>query len=389
MPPSNRTTDPSLRALEAVRGYASVIVVLHHFALAFLPGLKLQMDRPVLAYTLGWLLNGMGAVYVFFLLSGFVLTLKYYETPDVKILLIAALKRLPRLWPSALYGTLLGYLVLRYGLNGNAAAADLNGSDWLRSFSYADQTIAPNLALALRESLTMFLHYRPLHYNTNLWTMLVEFYGSLLAFFAAFVLVYLNDQRLGPLKPDLLKFDTLKTGLLKIALALSLLVLNILIPFGFGWAFSIGAVIAYAYTKRWFIPAPFGIVLSLLGLSLLGAPAAMPGVPSPLPWLPGAALLLWGITTPGAAPGFLATRFSQLLGRWSFPLYISHSIAILTLGSLLFTATAALGAALQLLAAFIATWVFAIALAYPVLRWEAWYLPRLNGLIRRLFAAKS
>ncbi|MEO5615670.1 MAG: acyltransferase family protein, partial [Cypionkella sp.] len=196
MPPFDRTTDPSLRALEALRGYASVIVVFHHFALAFLPGLKTAMDHPVLAYSLGWLLNGMGAVYLFFLLSGFVLTLKYYQTPDVKILLSAAVKRLPRLWPSALYGTLLGYLALRFALNANSAAADLSGSDWLRSFADADQTLAPNLALALRESLTMFLHYRPLHYNTNLWTMLIEFYGSLLAFFAAFVLTYVADNRL-------------------------------------------------------------------------------------------------------------------------------------------------------------------------------------------------
>lgn len=374
MPPLNRATDPSLIALEALRGYASIIVVLHHFALAFVPGLKPQMQIPVLAYSFGWLLNGMGAVYLFFLLSGFVLTLKYYETPDIKILLSGALKRLPRLWPSALYGTLLGYVVLHFGLNANLAASDLSGSDWLRSFANADQTLAPNLGLALRESLTMFLHYRPLHYNTNLWTMLIEFYGSLLAFFAAFVLVTATSTW---------------PWVVKVALVLVLLGLNILIPYGFGWAFSLGAAIAYGYAKRRFVPVWVAIVLILLGLSLLGAPAPVAGVPSPVWTLPGAALLLWGIITPGAAPRFLLTRFSQKLGRWSFPLYITHTIGILTLGSLVFTQTANLGAPLQLLAAFIATWAFAIAFAYPVLRWEAWYLPRLNAQIRRLFAAKS
>ncbi len=370
----DRTTDPSLRALEALRGYASVIVVLHHFTLAFLPGLKLQMDRPVLAYSLGWLLNGMGAVYLFFLLSGFVLTLKYYETPDVKILLSGAVKRLPRLWPSALYGTLLGYFVLRFGLTANLAAADLNGSAWLRSFANADQTLAPSLALALRESLTMFLHYRPLHYNTNLWTMLIEFYGSLLAFFAAFVLVYVANVRL---------------VVVKIALSLILLALNILIPYGFGWAFTVGAALGFAYAKRYFIPAPLGMVLIVLGLSLLGTPAPASGEPSPLWTLPGAALLLWGITTPGAAPRLLLIPFSQSLGRWSFPLYISHTIGVLTLGSAVYVSTVPLGVPMQLLASFAATWAFAIALAYPVLRWEAWYLPRLNSQIRRLFAAKA
>ncbi len=374
MPPFDRTTDPSLRALEALRGYASVVVVFHHFALAFLPGLRAEMEQPLLAYSLGWLLNGMGAVYLFFLLSGFVLTLKYYQTPDVKILLSAALKRLPRLWPSALYGTLLGYVVLRFGLNANDTSAQLNGSDWLASFANADQMLAPNLALALRESLTMFLHYRPLHYNTNLWTMLIEFYGSLLAFFAAFVLINVAHHRL---------------LIVKISLAALLLALTIVIPYGFGWAFTIGAALAFAYAKRYFIPAPLGMALIVLGLSLLGTPAPASGEPSPLWTLPGAALLLWGVTTPGAAPRLLLHPFSQGLGRWSFPLYISHTIGILTLGSFVYVNTAPLGTPSQLLAAFAATWAFTIAFAYPVLRWEAWYLPWLNIQIRRLFAAKA
>ena len=50
----------------------------HHFTLAFLPGLKAEIEQTLLAYSLGWLLNGMGAVYLFVLLSGFVLTLKYF-----------------------------------------------------------------------------------------------------------------------------------------------------------------------------------------------------------------------------------------------------------------------------------------------------------------------
>ncbi|MEO5613412.1 MAG: hypothetical protein ABIR04_00580, partial [Cypionkella sp.] len=172
-------------------------------------------------------------------------------------------------------------------------------------------------------------------------------------------------------------------------LALILLALNILIPYGFGWAFTIGAALAFAYAKRYFIPVPLGMALILFGLSLLGTPAHPSGVPTPLCALPGAALLLWGITTPGAAPRLLLHPFSLRLGRWSFPLYISHTIGVLTLGSFVYVNTATLGSPLQLLAAFIATWAFTITFAYPVLRWEAWYLPRLNGQIRRLFAAKS
>lgn len=51
--------------------------------------------------------------------------------------------------------------------------------------------------------------------------------------------------------------------------------------------------------------------------------------------------------------------------------------------------TASLGALLQLMAAFAAIWAFTAAFASPVLHWEAWYLPRLNIQIRRLFGVKS
>ena len=126
------------------------------------------------------------------------------------------------------------------------------------------------------------------------------------------------------------------------------------------------------------------MVLIVLALSLLGSPAPASGEPPPLWTLPGAALLLWGVTTPGAAPRLLLHPYSLRLGRWSFPLYISHTIGVLTLGSFAYGNTATLGALLQLMAAFAAIWAF----ASPVLHWEAWYLPRLNIQIRRLLRQK-
>lgn len=369
----DRATHPNLRALEALRGYASVIVVLHHFALGFLPVFKAQMSEGLPAYTLGWMLNGTGAVYVFFLLSGFVLTLTYFESGDAKGLLRAAVKRLPRLWPPAAYGVLLGYLTLRLHLNDNAAAALLSGSDWLEKFAYADQTHDVSLLRAAKESITLFLRYRALQFNSNLWTMVVEFYGSLLALFAAFAMA-------GLWRPAVLRRNRL--NLFKAVLLLSVIAINLLIPHGFGWMFTMGAALAYAFSRRRFLPKSVAMWLGVLGLILVGAPVDGQS-------MLGAALIVLCVTTPGAAPRFLLARFSQSLGRWSFPLYITHTIGILTLGSYVYVQTAALGGPVQLLATFLATLAVAIAFAYPVLRWEAWYLPRLNLQIRRLFAGNS
>lgn len=368
MPPSDRTTDPSLRALEALRGYAAIVVVFHHFALGFLPDFKARMAEGLPAYTIGWLLNGTGAVYVFFLLSGFVLTRKYYENGDAKVLASAAVKRLPRLWPPAAYGVLLGYLALRFHLNANGAAAVVTGSEWLARFGYADQTHEVSLLRALTESVRLFLRARALQFNSNLWTMVIEFYGSLLALFAAFALA----GRLQGNRPRLLK-----AGLL-----LALLVLNIAIPRGYGWTFTAGAALAYAFSRDYFLPKSLALALGALGLCLLGSPVSWAS-------MLGAALIVLSVTTPGVAPGFLIGRIGQICGRWSFPIYITHTIGVLTLGSYIYLISASLGAPLQLLASLIATWAFAIFFAYPIVRWEAWYLPRLNAATRRLLAPKS
>lgn len=272
-----------------------------------------------------------------------------------------------RLWPPAAYGVLLGYLALRLHLNHNGAAAGLSGSDWLAKFAYADQSHEVSVLRAVKESVSLFLRYRMLQFNSNLWTMVVEFYGSLLALFAAFALGGL--------------FQRTRPMLLKAGLLLVLVALNVMIPKGFGWTFTVGAALAYGYVHGFVLPKALAIAVGLLGLALVGSPVSGQS-------MLGAALIVWSITTPTATPRFLTGRFGRLCGRWSFPLYITHTIGVLTLGSCVYVNTATLGAPLQLLAALIATWAFTIAFAYPVLRWEAWYLPRLSSMIRRLFAEK-
>ena len=212
------------------------------------------------------------------------------------------------------------------------------------------------------------LRAHAMQYNSNLWTMVIEFYGSLLALFAAYALAK--------------RFHGNRRGLLKAGLLLALLALNIAIPRGYGWTFTTGAALAYAYSGGHFLPKSLTIAPGVLGLCLLGSPVSWAS-------MLGAALIVLAVTTPGVAPGFLIGRFGQLCGRWSFPIYITHTIGVLTLGSSIYLISASLAAPLQLLASLIATWAFAIVFAYPIVRWEAWYLPRLNAATRRLFAAKS
>src|SRR5215210_4811056 len=90
--------------LEAARGVAAVVVLVHHVLIAFFPrfhGLRFP-DETVSMYgtPLFALINGSAAVVVFFVLSGFVLTKEIFEKRSTTKLLISAVKRWPRLVPS-------------------------------------------------------------------------------------------------------------------------------------------------------------------------------------------------------------------------------------------------------------------------------------------------
>src|SRR4051812_17451513 len=95
-------------ALEALRGIAALIVAFTHFSEVF-PSTRFAEPGSVLAI----FFNGRAAVIFFFVLSGFVLTHKYFEMRDPRLLAMGAIKRLPRLAGPILIMTLSVCLLLR------------------------------------------------------------------------------------------------------------------------------------------------------------------------------------------------------------------------------------------------------------------------------------
>ena len=88
--------------LEALRGAAALVVVVHHFVLGFLPFyhgiLPGTLSDLALAGSSAFvMINGTGAVIVFFVLSGYVLSLKGRRPDAVSAILDTALKRWLRL----------------------------------------------------------------------------------------------------------------------------------------------------------------------------------------------------------------------------------------------------------------------------------------------------
>ena len=106
--------------LEALRGVAAVIVMLHHFLVVVAPrlhGRNFPDDPIALVRTpLFALVNGNAAVSIFFVLSGFVLTLRAMENRDWRQIATGALKRWPRLVPLVVTTNILSAVFLLLGL---------------------------------------------------------------------------------------------------------------------------------------------------------------------------------------------------------------------------------------------------------------------------------
>lgn len=86
--------------LEAIRGWAALLVLVHHSLLAFAPTLHGLVDpggHSLFGTPLFALINGSTAVIVFFVLSGYVLTLAVRRAGTPTRITAVVLRRWPRL----------------------------------------------------------------------------------------------------------------------------------------------------------------------------------------------------------------------------------------------------------------------------------------------------
>jgi peptidoglycan/LPS O-acetylase OafA/YrhL len=123
-----------LAELDGLRGVAAVIVVAWHFIFAFLPeriGILPPFDpnaglvgNPAFA-----LVDGPGAVMLFFVLSGYVLPLAYFRSGRMEVVLRAVAKRWFRLVGLTVTAAVFSYLLFHYGLYYYRDAATYTQSD--------------------------------------------------------------------------------------------------------------------------------------------------------------------------------------------------------------------------------------------------------------------
>lgn len=178
--------------LTGLKGIAALIVIFRHYANGFFPALHtgngndarlfigntaVSVEEIINRTPLYLFINGGFAVYIFWILSAYLLS-NYYYSNEVSCIDMRkkALKRyLSVLFPIAVTYFVV-YLMLKLGWFYNTLASPYSGSEWLAGF----YSFPPSLLHLLRSLFVDTFFTANVPYNPVLWTIEIEVKGSFL-----------------------------------------------------------------------------------------------------------------------------------------------------------------------------------------------------------------
>jgi len=320
--------------LEAIRGIAALSVVLSHLGFTFAPVVQTRLNLPVsgrvlLATPLSLIINGQFAVRIFFVLSGFVLSLSYFRQKKVQVVTQAASRRYPRLMLPALTSVMFAWLLLKLGWYWNVEAVAIlqqapANSFWLLHWFRRDRSFLD----ALREGTYgtfFFFSFSPARtLNASLWTMPWEWAGSLIVF--SLLALFGSLQR---------RFCIYAI----VAIAFYAMQWPFLVDFVAGLALcDVFTRFEHVGSEKSLSPLwPAGALVAglILGGLLTEWPSSNQGFSSYFiscwPTVP-AVLIIGGVTFSRKLQRALEGRVMSFLGKISFPLYLFHLSIICSAG---------------------------------------------------------
>jgi peptidoglycan/LPS O-acetylase OafA/YrhL len=186
-------------ALEGLRGLACLAVVFAHFLYIAFPYLARVRDARQDTYLPTWpwetwlssapanlLYNGDFAVLIFFVLSGYVLTSRVWETGSRNGLIEGAIKRYPRLMIPSAASIAIALVLLRMGVIDTSTVPDQHMSGFVLD-NYKQAASVRGATYAAFIGVPFFGDLPSLRWNGPLWTMHIELWGSI-GLFAVFFL---------------------------------------------------------------------------------------------------------------------------------------------------------------------------------------------------------
>jgi peptidoglycan/LPS O-acetylase OafA/YrhL len=162
--------------LDGLRGWAAIAVVLHHLLhITIFPGWRNYLPA------IPFFADGTFAVFVFFVLSGYVLSAGFFKTGQRAVVVDLALRRYFRLTIPILVISAIGAAMMYAGWMVNGHAGYAAGSWFWWSYFYQFE---PSVADVLNFSLyRVYVDANAMtSYNSSLWTMPVEMQGSIAVF---------------------------------------------------------------------------------------------------------------------------------------------------------------------------------------------------------------
>lgn len=366
------SSPPRLPFIEGMRGIAACQVILLHYCAAFLPALArvggnshFGWEQALARSPLFALIDGYSAVYLFFVMSGFVLAGSFLREPR-RFHLLAA-KRLLRLFVPVAAAFLIGVLLMAALPQARTAALQYAGSDWLAALGQNPMGGAALLRDGLLHSMLVgyqgssifsgaagVLAPAPIAsaINAPTWTLHAEFWGSML------VLALAQAYRRLPQPLFWSGFAALAVLLGTSHFSLFLL------------GFFLYTRHAALLGARGRLAVLGGALLFALGLAICVAKESGPltfidagaralglySAQSDFHWQSqaGAALMFTGALLSAPLRRWFGSAPAQWLGKLSFSVYLLHFPILLSVGCLAFALLASTSYALAVLVALIA-----------------------------------
>jgi peptidoglycan/LPS O-acetylase OafA/YrhL len=324
--------------LDGIRGWASFSVLLSHTIVCFLalstPQLQFTKERLknsliennfidfIFFKIMKIISNGYLAVLVFFVLSGYVLSVTHLNKTRSDLAL-ASVSRYFRLMIPIFVTSFIAYILLKFGLffNLEAASSPESSSGWLGTFYRFDASLKDLFIFSLYG---VFFNYNPeTTYNSSLWTMSVEMLGSILIY--AYLGIFRSKEKTYWLLISLVIFILALLKSLYVCFFAGYLIAELNLKYQD--AFEGGKIMKIASLI-------FFIIILMISVNFKSNSGASIFV---------AIFLVLTASFSIHLKSFFANKSSQFLGRISFPLYLIQIPVICSWSSYLYIQLPLLG----------------------------------------------